>query len=46
MLIGEPQKHKADNGHEYVDWENQSDVTGREIVRDDHLIKVTGGCAQ
>ena len=46
MFIGEPQKHKADNWHYYVNWKNQSHVTGREIVRDDHLVNVTAGCAQ
>jgi hypothetical protein len=46
MFIGEPQKHKADNRHEYINWENQSHVTWGEIVRDDHLIDVTAGCAQ
>jgi hypothetical protein len=35
MLIGEPQKHKADNRHQYVNRKNQSHVSGREIVHDD-----------
>src|SRR5215211_2286102 len=46
MFIGEPQKHKADNRHQYVNWKNESHVTGGEIVRDDHLVNVTAGRAQ
>ena len=31
MLVGEPQKYKADNRHYYVNWKNQSHVTGEKL---------------
>lgn len=46
MFIGEPQEYKADDRHENVNWENQSDVSRRKIVRDNHLVNVTASCAQ
>ena len=46
VFIGEPQKHKAHNRHQYVDREDQPHVSGRKIVCHDHLINMTAGCTQ
>ncbi len=46
MFVREPQKHEPDNRHKYIDWENQSHVSRREVARNDHLVNVTASCAQ
>jgi len=46
MFVREPQERKSDNRHNYVNWEHQSYVSRREIMRYDHLIKVTGSRGQ
>ena len=38
MLVREPQERESNKRHYYVDWQNQSHVSRRKIVRRDHLI--------
>ena len=46
MFVRQPQQRESDKRHYNVDWQNKSDVSRREIVRRDHLVKVTASRAQ
>src|SRR5882724_3977425 len=46
MFVRQPQQRESDKRHYYVDWQNQSHVSWREIMRRDHLVNVAGGGAQ
>jgi hypothetical protein len=46
MLIREPQQYESGKGNEKITREDQSDVSRRKIVGNDHLVNVTSGCSQ
>ena len=46
IFVREPQKYESDNRHKYVNWENQSHISRREVMRRDHLVNVTASCAE
>jgi len=46
MFIAETQQYKADNRHQYINWENQSHVSRGKIARCDHLVNVAAGRAK